>query len=344
MEYTLHPIDNQASQEALEHVWGASQEADDRGFRPRGGWWRLNDWATRALLLRADGVAIGGVALNRAPDGVREARLALLPAYRTPEAARLLVEATSRDAAAQDAPRLRLALPARAAWAREAAAGSGLLVARATLIMLRPAELGPLDAPVVPGLHIRPFVEAEEGRVLHALNHAWAGTWNFRPLTRRALERDLAGQRAGFLLAVDDTGRIAGTIHAQFDPAERNPDGAPYAWVSNLTTVPEWRGRGLGRALLSAGIAFLHLRGARSVALGVDGGSAAPLALYRSAGFAEVDRLELWEKRLHDHPAHDLVLCAEPPDSVPFEVLRQSQTRAATAGRLGSVLRRTGNR
>jgi ribosomal protein S18 acetylase RimI-like enzyme len=147
---------------------------------------------------------------------------------------------------------------------------------------------------MMPGIDIRPLLMGEEGRVLHALNHAWAGTWNVRPLTRRALVRDLVGQRDGFLVAVDEAGRIAGTVHAQFDLAGRNPDGAAYALIANLTTAPEWRGRGLGRALLGAGIAALHRRGAPSVTLGVDSGAAAPIALYCSAGFAEVDRLELW--------------------------------------------------
>ncbi len=35
--------------------------------------------------------------------------------------------------------------------------------------------------------------------------------------------------------------------------------------------------------------------GARSVALGVDGGNPAPVALYRAAGFATVDTVEMWE-------------------------------------------------
>jgi ribosomal protein S18 acetylase RimI-like enzyme len=298
MPYSLLPIDDQPSLDALDRIWAASQDADDRGFRPRGGWWRLSAWASQALLLHADGAPIGGVALNQAPDGAIEARLALLPERRTPEAARRLVAAALHAAAVHDAPRLRLALPARASWARDAASAAGLTIARATIIMLRPAILGPLPAAPVAGLRIRPIVEGEEGRVLHALNHAWAGTWNFRPLTRRALERDLAGQREGFLLAVDDAGRIAGTVHAQLDLGTQNPDGAPYAWVSNLTTTPEWRGRGLGRALLNAGIESLRSRGAGSVALGVDSGAAAPVALYRSAGFAEVDGLELWETAL----------------------------------------------
>ena len=121
MQYSLLPIDDQASLDALDRIWAASQGADDRGFRPRGGWWRLSAWAARALLLHADGAPIGGVALNQAPDGATEARLALLPERRAPEAARRLVAAALRDAALQDAPRLRLALPARASWARDAA-------------------------------------------------------------------------------------------------------------------------------------------------------------------------------------------------------------------------------
>lgn len=298
MRYTLTPINNADERATLDRIWAASQDADDRAFRPRDGWWSLSDWAARATLLLADNVPVGGLAVKWAPDGVLEARLALLPVHRTAVAARLLVSATRDEASTSGSPRLRLTLPAGAVWARDAAAAAGLTMARSTLVMLRPAVLGPLLAADVPGISIRPLAPGEEGRALHALNHAWASTWNFRPLTRRALERDLGGQREGFLVAVDHAGRIAGTAHAQFDPAGHNPDSAPYAWISNLTTAPEWRGRGLGRALLSAAIADLHRRGARSTTLGVDSGAAAPIALYRSAGFAEVDRLEIWETTL----------------------------------------------
>jgi mycothiol synthase len=298
MRYTTTVITGADDQATLDRIWSASQEADDRGFRPRDGWWPLSAWAGWAALLVASADSIGAIAARGAPDGALEARLALLPERRTPEGARRLVRAALERATLTGGPLLRLTIPARAAWARDAATTAGLTVARSTLVMLRPAALGPLAATSVPGIEIRPLGEGEEGRALHALNHAWAGTWNFRPLTRRALERDLAGQRDGLLVAVDAEGRIAGTAHAQFDDEGQNLDGGPRAWVSNLTTDPDWRGRGLGRALLSAGIAALHRQGAISVMLGVDAGAAAPLALYRSAGFAEVDRLELWEQAL----------------------------------------------
>ncbi|MDQ5853227.1 MAG: GNAT family N-acetyltransferase, partial [Chloroflexota bacterium] len=106
---------------------------------------------------------------------------------------------------------------------------------------------------------------------------------------------DLAGQRQGMLVAVDeaDPGHILGACHAMFDGGRRNADGQPYAWISNLTTDPAARGRGLGRALLTAGLHELHAQGAGSVALGVDGGAVVPLALYRSVGFATISAVAI---------------------------------------------------
>ncbi len=161
--------------------------------------------------------------------------------------------------------------------------------------MLRPADAALPGVVLVPGVRIRSIIDGEEPALLQFLNHAWAGTWNFRPITMEALQADLGGQRQGMLIAVDeaDPGRILGTCHAMFDQGYRNPDGQPYAWISNLTTDPAARGRGLGRALLTAGLHELHAQGAGSVALGVDGGAVVPLALYRSVGFATISAVAI---------------------------------------------------
>jgi ribosomal protein S18 acetylase RimI-like enzyme len=57
-----------------------------------------------------------------------------------------------------------------------------------------------------------------------------------------------------------------------------------------------WRGKRLGRALLAAGLANLQQRGARSVALWVDGGYDTALNLYRSTGFATISSVVIWER------------------------------------------------
>jgi ribosomal protein S18 acetylase RimI-like enzyme len=152
----------------------------------------------------------------------------------------------------------------------------------------------------VRNVSIRAIRDGEDQAVLDALNRNWAGTWDFVPIRPELLASDLAGQREGMLLAVDahDDAHILATCHAVFDPTETNPDGQPRAWISNLTVDPEQRGRGLGRAMLLAGLQLLRRRGAGSITLGVDAGDPAPLRLYQSVGFETVSSLQAWDKSL----------------------------------------------
>jgi GNAT superfamily N-acetyltransferase len=286
----------------VQALWAASQDADDAPFRPTCGWWSLAAWATAAWLLRdAGGETVGVAAVEGKSGAVAEARLALRPGRRTAGHSDVLVRAALTLGRRLGATDLRLYAPAAAGWAVGAAARHGFALARAQHVMLLPAEMPTPALPTVEGVDIRSLADGEEGALLVALNRAWAGTWNFRPLTAEALGADLA--RGAFLLAVARSdGRIVGTVQPLAAPAATNPDGNPHAWVSNLTTDPAQRGRGLGRALLAAAIGRLRAGGARSVALGVDGGAVAPVALYRSAGFEVVATVELWERPL-DAPA-----------------------------------------
>lgn len=282
----------------VQEIWSASQEADDPGSRPRDGWWPILDWATTTHTLLADDETIGLAAVTvSSGDRMAEGRLALLPARRTIGAARRLVQAALDLAGVSGAERLRLVVPGAARWASDAASGIGFEAIRATHVMLRPASAGPLPSVIVPAVRVRPLRPGEEPKLLDVLNRSWAGAWGFTPIPASALARDLRGQRDGMLLALDgDDGQIVATVHAMFDPTAHNLDGGPYAWISNLTTDPDWRGRGLGRLMLSAGIQHLQERGAGSVMLGVDGGNDAAVGLYRSAGFRRMSTTELLER------------------------------------------------
>jgi ribosomal protein S18 acetylase RimI-like enzyme len=83
-----------------------------------------------------------------------------------------------------------------------------------------------------------------------------------------------------------------------YEPSEKNPDGNPRAWISNVTVHPDYRKRGIARALLAAGIARLRSLGASSVTLGVDTYDPAPFHLYQSVGFAIATSQEAWDKAL----------------------------------------------
>src|SRR4051794_9749245 len=71
------------------------------------------------------------------------------------------------------------------------------------------------------------------------------------------------------------------------------------SYVSMLGVLPQYRGRGLGRALLLTAFAEAERRGRTSVRLGVDteNGTGAP-ALYASVGMAPVETIEAYEQPL----------------------------------------------
>ena len=292
---------NTIARPVLQAVWSASQDIDDPTSRPRDRWWSITDWAGTIRPLTMNGEVIGLTAVDvSVGDDVAEGRLALVADRRTRSAAKALVNAALGIARSGGAERLRLVIPGQAAWAGDAVREAGFEIVRAMHVMLRPATAGPMASPDVENVDVRPLRPGEDSALLAALNRAWAGTWGFSPIPPAALAGDLRGQRDGMLVATDadDDSRIVATVHAIFDPDARNVDGGPHAWISNLTTDPDWRGRGLGRLMLARGIDSLLNRGAESVMLGVDGGNDAAVGLYRTAGFGVVGITDVWERRL----------------------------------------------
>jgi mycothiol synthase len=286
---------------SLQAIWAASQDQDDPTGRPPEGWWSIADWATTIRVIREAGAPVGMTAIEYSPGSeVAEARLALLPWRRQQPHAETLVQAAVDLARNAGARFVRLYAPASAAWALAPARATRFATIRSLQSMLRPASDAPLPATPVAGVQIRVLPHGDEAALLAALNHAWAGTWNFRPITLAALRRDLLDQEAGMLVAVEEENpnHIVGTCHAIFNPEQVNPDGSPSAWISNLTIDLAWRGRRLGRVLLAAGMDNLRARGASSIALGVDGGDEIPLRLYQSAGFQTISTTLILEKTI----------------------------------------------
>jgi mycothiol synthase len=246
--------------------------------------------------------AIRAAEPNGARQGIVHARMVLDPAHRVPDRAAALVDASVELARESHGGLVRQFIPSRGEWARTAVEQAGFQRVRTIYHMLRPADVPPFEARPTPGLKIRSMRPGESPRVLEALNRAWAETWAFMPIRLEQLQEDLEGQMEGMLLGVraEDEEQIVATVHAIYDPVDHNPDGQPRAYISNLTVDPEYRGLGYGRALLAAGLAHLKARGAASITLGVDGGNATPLQLYRSAGFEVTSSIDAWDLPLGD--------------------------------------------
>jgi len=288
-----------AETDALQAVWESSNAADDPASWARGGW-GVAALATDIQVLDVRQRIIGIVAVRSetAPDGAMPARLALATDARQPAYAAALVNGAVDIVAAAGGALVRLFVPGRAAWMQDAARGAGFEPVRTVAHMLLPADAPTPEGKLPEDLSLRTIRADEDQAVLDTLNRNWTGTWNFVAITYEMLAEDLDGQREGMLLGVDAGDRIVATCHAVYEPNEQNPDGNPRAWISNVTVDPDYRQRGIARAMLSAGIKRLRGLGAGSITLGVDASNPAPFNLYQSVGFTIVTSQEAWDKAL----------------------------------------------
>jgi putative acetyltransferase len=113
------------------------------------------------------------------------------------------------------------------------------------------------------------------------LNRAWLE----RYFTVEPLDEEYLGDPEGHILAPGgeiffalDAGRVVGTCAAI-------PHGKHQFELAKLAVTPEAQGRGIGRALAEAVVAFALRRGARQVILVSNSQLAPALRLYEALGF-----------------------------------------------------------
>jgi mycothiol synthase len=175
------------------------------------------------------------------------------------------------------------------------ASRAGFVAERDLLQMRVPLPLadGVLGAARWPdGTTVRTFrVGDDEAAWVPVNNRAFAGhpeqgAWTVEML--RAREQEDWFDPEGFVLAFDaasEGGRLAGFCWTKVHPAQppREPDALGEIYV--IGADPSRHGRGLGRALTTAGLESLTARGITVGMLYVDADNDAAVGLYRALGF-----------------------------------------------------------
>ena len=228
------------------------------------------------------------------PDGTGVLEIAVHPSYRNQGAADRLV-AELRDTRG---------LAGLNAWSHgnhEAAAdlaaryGYGpvreLWKMRLTTAAAAPSDVDLPDAALPDGVSLRAFVPGQDEDAWLAANkaafahHAEQGT-----MTRADLDARMAEpwfDPAGFLLAVDASGRLLGFHWTKVHPRHGGHPAIGEVYVVGV--APAAQGTGLGKALTVAGIRYLQNLGLHAVMLYVDADNVPAVSLYRRLGFARWD-------------------------------------------------------
>jgi GNAT superfamily N-acetyltransferase len=89
--------------------------------------------------------------------------------------------------------------------------------------------------------------------------------------------------RAAIKVARDAEGRIVGMVSAQL--VISTAEGAPSAWVEDMVVREDWRGQGIGRALLEHLMDWARSKGATRAQLLVDLDNEPALGYYQHLGW-----------------------------------------------------------
>lgn len=136
------------------------------------------------------------------------------------------------------------------------------------------------------GVTIAPASEADIPELIDLLAVLFAIEQDFSPAPekqRRGLAALLASPTGHIAIARDASSRAAGmaTVQLVISTAE----GAPSAWVEDVVVREDFRGQGLGRALLESVLEWARAQGAVRAQLLADLDNAPALAFYERIGW-----------------------------------------------------------
>jgi ribosomal protein S18 acetylase RimI-like enzyme len=164
----------------------------------------------------------------------------------------------------------------------------GMRVVRYTDELLRPlTDLPPLTQPN--GARVIPWPEGRDEEIRVAKNEAFADHWGSTPTAASHWEQMVHGYGSRpdlSFIAVDADDRVIGHCLDKRFPSDDELLGRRAAWIDNLGTLREWRGKGVASALIAHALHAFAAADCTHASIAVDSENPTGAAqLYRRLGF-----------------------------------------------------------
>ena len=155
-------------------------------------------------------------------------------------------------------------------------------------------ELAELELPE--GYSVLSFQTGDTPLLTQVQNDAFTGSWGFCPNTEEQIEyrTQMPNTSKDGILFLMEGNSPAVYCWTVMVPAENGVRGV----IGMIGVVPDYRGKGLSRHILQAGMKHLRSIGLAEIGLEVDGNNAPAVGLYKSAGFKTMGERHWFERVL----------------------------------------------
>ena len=148
-------------------------------------------------------------------------------------------------------------------------------------------------------LGCRHLLRGEEDKLAQIQNRSFTGTYGYNPNTVEAItyRANLSHCSPEDVVLTYDRDKIVGYCWTEIIDEREATISERKGRIFMLGADPNYRGRGVGKRVLLAGLAYLKSKGLQAAELIVDSENKAACALYRSVGF-EVQTSSLWYEKV----------------------------------------------
>lgn len=137
-----------------------------------------------------------------------------------------------------------------------------------------------------PAIELRTAGKADLPQLVDLLGVLFSQEADFVPdadKQRRALQMILRDPKVGHIYVAREAGRVIGMVSTLYTVS--TAEGGKAAWLEDMVVLPEYRGRGIGAALLEHAVVGAREAGALRITLLSDEDNALAHGVYAAEGF-----------------------------------------------------------